>query len=160
MKILVAYASKKGSTQDMAARIARSLEGDHTVDLIDLRGDKASRIDLAGYSLVVLGSPIYIGAWNKNAVAWIKARESDLAVKKLALFEIGNGLEQVVARTTFPSLCAGAVAVAKLGGEIRWKKLSWLEKMAIKQITKKTGDVSTIDQQAVERFIATLRAMH
>jgi len=159
MKILIAYASKKGSTQDMAARIARSLDGANSVDLVDLRGDKASTIDLSGYGLVVIGSPIYIGAWHKKAVAWIQARESELSEKKLAFFEIGNALDQVVATTTFPSLCAGAVAVAKLGGEIRWKKLSWLEKFAIQSITKKTGDVSTIDQRTVEQFIATLKTL-
>ena len=50
-----------------------------------------------------------------------------------------------------------AVAVAKLGGEIRWKSLSLPERWIIKAIMKTEGDSSTIDDDAVEAFVETVR---
>ena len=162
MKILVAYASRKGATRDMAARIARGLEkaggagNSFVVDMVDLADRKASGIDLAGYGLVVIGAPSYAGSWHKAAVAWAKSRETELENKKIALFELGNARDSLAVKAALPSLYAGALVAAKLGGEIRWSKLSFIEKLIIKAITKSTGDSSSIDDEAVAAFIATL----
>jgi len=53
LKILIAYASKKGATQDMAARIARGLGN---ADLVEMSNARAGAVDLSGYGLVVIGS--------------------------------------------------------------------------------------------------------
>ena len=156
MKILIAYASKKGATQDMAARIARGLGN---ADLVDMCNARAGAVDLSGYGLVVIGSPSYIGALHKDATTWIKARAAELSGKKLAFFELGSAMNELAIKTTFPSLYSGAIAATKLGGEIRWNKLSSLEKLAVKAIMKTSGDSSTIDQHAVDDFIATLAAL-
>ncbi len=158
MKVLIAYASRRGATEDMAARIARGLEaaGVGAVDIVDLRGPKAAGLDLSAYGAVALGAPAYAGNWPKEALAWARAREAELAAKPLAVFELGLGIEQVSAKTLLPGLCGKAVAVAKLGGEIRWARLNFLERLVIKAISKKSGDQSNVDEAAIEAFIAAV----
>lgn len=154
MKTLIAYASKKGATKDMAARIAGAL-GD--ADLLDLRDSGAGVVDLSGYGAVVLGAPSYMGTYHKAATAWATARAAELSTKTVALFELGTAVGQVSARTALPALCARAAAVAKLGGELRWKRLSFIERIAMKAVIGATGDLSTIDDAAVEAFIDAVR---
>jgi menaquinone-dependent protoporphyrinogen IX oxidase len=154
MKTLIAYATKRGATKDMAARIAGGLGG---ADIVDLNGPEAGRVDLSAYGTVVIGASVYAGAYRKSAVAWAKSREAELATKKVALFEIGSAKDALAVRTALPDLCGRAVAVAKLGGEIRWKRLSPLERMIVKAVMKTSGDSSTIDDAAVAAFIGSVR---
>jgi len=57
IKVLVAYASKYGSTQEVAEKIAATLrENDLLVDLKPIREVKP----LEEYTAIVLGAPLYI----------------------------------------------------------------------------------------------------
>jgi menaquinone-dependent protoporphyrinogen oxidase len=86
MTVLVAYASKHGSTAGIAEAIAESLV-DHdvkaearTVDVVD---------DLGPYEAVVLGSAVYAGSWMKDAVAFAEGHAGELARKPVWLFSSG-----------------------------------------------------------------------
>ena len=64
VKVLVAYASKYGSTQEVAEAIAATLrESDLAVDLEPMKEVKT----LNEYTAVVLGAPIYMLHWHKEA---------------------------------------------------------------------------------------------
>jgi menaquinone-dependent protoporphyrinogen oxidase len=63
-RILVAYASKHGSTAEIAEAIADSLRGAG----IDVDCTEAGDVgDLAGYDAVVLGSAVYMRRWRGDA---------------------------------------------------------------------------------------------
>ncbi len=63
-KVLVAYASKRGSTAEIAEAIAESLrEPGHEVDCVEA-GTVAG---LDGYDAVVLGSAVYMRRWRGDA---------------------------------------------------------------------------------------------
>jgi menaquinone-dependent protoporphyrinogen oxidase len=56
-KILVAYASKQGSTAEIAQAIAKELQAaGHTADAADVTGIAS----LEGYAGVVIGGPMYM----------------------------------------------------------------------------------------------------
>jgi menaquinone-dependent protoporphyrinogen oxidase len=64
MSILVTYASSSGSTQEVAEDIAATLRAQGVeVDLRPIREVKK----LAGYSGIVLGAPMYMFRWHKDA---------------------------------------------------------------------------------------------
>jgi menaquinone-dependent protoporphyrinogen oxidase len=84
--ILVAYATRYGSTQEVAERVAATLrEHGLTVDVKPARQVR----DLEGYRAVVLGAPLYIGRWLKDAQNFLKRHQQALIERPVAMFTLG-----------------------------------------------------------------------
>ena len=63
-KVLVAYASSYGSTKEIAEVISETLRSQGLA--VDLRPIRKVQT-LEGYSAVVLGAPLYMFHWHKDA---------------------------------------------------------------------------------------------
>lgn len=85
-QILVAYASKHGSTTEVADALATQLRA-HGYD-VDLRPAAEVRT-LDGYTAVVLGGAIYTGRWHRAATGFLKRHRGRLATTPLAVFAMG-----------------------------------------------------------------------
>lgn len=87
MRVLIGYASRFGSTRDIAMRIA---DGVRTHDNeVDVRPVEAiSDFDL--YDAVVLGSGVYDGSWTAAATGLIRRHATALAQKPVWLFSVGS----------------------------------------------------------------------
>ena len=86
IKVLLAYASKYGSTQEVAEAVAARLrESGLAVDLQPMRKVRT----LAEYSAVVLGAPLYFGLWHKDALNFLSRNEDALAQRPIAIFALG-----------------------------------------------------------------------
>lgn len=86
MRVLVAYASRHGATRGIAERIAERLQRTaHEADA--LAAD--SSIDVAGYDAFVIGSAVYIGHWQKEALGFVEANAAMLAARPTWLFSSG-----------------------------------------------------------------------
>lgn len=84
--ILVAYATKYGTTRDIAARIATILsEAGFSVQL--QAADKVTR--LSGYDAVVLGSSVYFDNWLADAEVLVDNCRDGLTNKAIWLFSVG-----------------------------------------------------------------------
>ena len=84
--ILVAYASKHGSTQAVADRVGEVLS--RAALEVDVRRTKEVR-DLAGYRAVVLGAPIYNGRWHHHARRFLERHRPTLSALPVAIFALG-----------------------------------------------------------------------
>lgn len=85
-RILIAYATKHGSTQEVAEAIADALREDgHEVD-VQTAEETAS---LDAYVRVILGGSIYFGRWHPDAVAFLERHRDPLARMPLAVFALG-----------------------------------------------------------------------
>ncbi|GAP15691.1 flavodoxin [Longilinea arvoryzae] len=85
-KILVTYASKYGSTQEVAEAVAKTLrEKGLNVEL--QRAAKVQTIE--PYSAVVLGAPMYIGHFHGDARKFLARHQTALATHKTAFFALG-----------------------------------------------------------------------
>jgi len=84
-KVLVAYASKAGSTAEVAAFIARKLAD--TGLAVDLRRTRSVR-SVDGYRAVVVGSAIRAGQWLGDATDFVKTHRDALAARKAAFFTL------------------------------------------------------------------------
>ncbi|HSW56969.1 MAG TPA: flavodoxin domain-containing protein [Dehalococcoidales bacterium] len=85
-KVLVAYASKYGSTREIAEKIAQILaqSGFETETLA------AERVSgLADYKAVILGSAAYIGNWRAPAAKFVRKFEQELARVPVWIFSSG-----------------------------------------------------------------------
>lgn len=82
-KILVTYASRSGSTAEIAAAIGKSLSqnGIH-VDIIPMQAVK----DVSEYQAIVAGSAIRNRAWLPEAMEFVRTHRSELSQKRFATF--------------------------------------------------------------------------
>jgi menaquinone-dependent protoporphyrinogen oxidase len=85
-RILVAYASRKGSTAGIAQAIGKelTLEG-YTVDVSEMK----SVTSLAGYNAVVLGAPVYTGKVTGDVAAFVSTNKDELSRVPVAGFVTG-----------------------------------------------------------------------
>jgi menaquinone-dependent protoporphyrinogen oxidase len=86
MTVLVAYASKHGSTAGIAEAIADALV-DHEVKAEAKSVDTVD--DLGPYEAVVLGSAVYAGSWMREAVSFAERHADVLARMPVWLFSSG-----------------------------------------------------------------------
>lgn len=86
MKMLIAYASRLGSTREIAERLAGRLQV-HGFETSAIRADAVS--DVMGYEAVVVGSAVYAGTWMDEATRFIDANRSVLASRPIWLFSSG-----------------------------------------------------------------------
>lgn len=86
MTVLVAFASRRGSTREIAQRIAARLSAHgFAVHLDPLLG----REDVHRFEAVVLGSAVYNGRWEDEAVGFVRRNAATLAERPLWTFSVG-----------------------------------------------------------------------
>jgi menaquinone-dependent protoporphyrinogen oxidase len=85
-KILVTYATRYGSTQEVAEKVAATLrESGLAVDVHPAKQVQS----LAGYRAVVLGAPLYIGSWLKDGQRFLTQQQAALEKLPVAIFSLG-----------------------------------------------------------------------
>jgi len=87
IRILIGYASRFGSTRDIADRIAAKVRADGNA--ADVRSvDEIS--DFASYDAVVFGSGVYDGSWTAEAIELVRRHAAVLAQRPVWLFSVGS----------------------------------------------------------------------
>jgi menaquinone-dependent protoporphyrinogen oxidase len=84
-EILVVYASKHGSTHEVATVIWEELDNEFDVE-VKPAGDVR---DLTGVRAVVLGGSIYMGRWHSEALHFLKKFRRTLSELPVAVFALG-----------------------------------------------------------------------
>ena len=84
--ILVGYATRYGSTREVAEAVAATLgERGLAVDIQPVREVRT----LAAYSAVVLGAPLFMFRWHKDALRFLSRHRAALKEKSVAVFALG-----------------------------------------------------------------------
>lgn len=86
MNVLIAYATKHGSTRGIADRIAETLQA-AGLDVDVRRVQDAG--DLDHYDAFIIGSAVYFGSWRKEATRFVQRHRENLAGKPVWLFSSG-----------------------------------------------------------------------
>ena len=92
-RVLIAYATKHGTTREVAESIAGTLR-----ELgLAVETEEAGRVrDIAHYDAVVVGGGLYMGKWHADARHVLKRHRHQLAGKRLAVFGMGpDSLDEV-----------------------------------------------------------------
>ena len=157
-KVLVAYATKWGATEEIAQRIGEVLgEGGLDIDVLP-----AGRVGaLTPYDAVVLGSSVTIGRWRKEAARLLKDNQETLSGMDVWLFssgptgegdpvELGGGWR--FPRALQPIADAiGPRDTALFHGALHLEDLNLIERWMIKNVKAPLGDFrdwDAIDQWA------------
>jgi menaquinone-dependent protoporphyrinogen oxidase len=121
MRVLVAYASRQGSTAEIAARIADRIR-DTGIDTDCVAAGSGPLVST--YDAFVVGSAVYIGKWEKDARAFVEAHAEALATHPTWLFSSGplgteptleNGEDKTVGAVEAGELAALTAAVHPRG---------------------------------------------
>jgi menaquinone-dependent protoporphyrinogen oxidase len=83
---LVTYATSYGSTREVAEAVAAALrESGLAVDIQPVRKVRT----LEGYDAVVLGAPLYMFHWHKDALRFLSRHRKALGERPAAVFALG-----------------------------------------------------------------------
>jgi menaquinone-dependent protoporphyrinogen oxidase len=129
--VLVAYATHYGSTQEVAEVVASTLrERGLAVDIQPMRDVRS----LEQYRAVVLGAPLYMFHWHKDALHFLARHRAALTQRPVAVFALGpihaeekefqgarEQLDKELAK--FPWLTPGAIEI--FGGKFDPQKLTF-----------------------------------
>lgn len=145
-KILVAYASKSGSTVDVAQTIGKSLSSKGAP--VDVRPIK-SVTNLDGYRAVVIGSGVRMGQWLPEAVEFVKKNQPKLSQLPTAFFTVhllntGDDEESRKKREAYTEPVRQIVMPKTetfFAGRLNFSKLSLFELLISKAMNAKEQDL-------------------
>jgi menaquinone-dependent protoporphyrinogen oxidase len=153
MFALVGYATRHGSTREIAERIATTLvERGATVELRTL--DQVG--DVRPYDAVVIGSAVYSGRWLAEATAFVRRQLPALTQRPVWVFSVGrlSGQGGLLRRFTRPDGRELAQLRARLhprdhrlfGGAVPRECLSLLQRTAFRAAGGRYGDFRDWDE--------------
>jgi menaquinone-dependent protoporphyrinogen oxidase len=152
----VTTASKHGSTDEIGARIASVLgaRGHH----VELRKTREVT-DVDTYDVVILGSAVYAGRWQREAKELVHRRRAELAARPVWLFSsgpVGDPLKPEDGPTDVVELTDEVHALGHhvFGGKIDRDTLSLPERAVVKALHVEDGDYRDWDE--VERWAGSI----
>lgn len=154
--ILVAYASKAGSTAEVADFIGKSLADKGAV--VDVKQIKSLR-DISGYQAVVIGSAIRAGELLPEAVDFVKLHKEHLRKIPVAYFVVCTTLRKNTeerrkkVNAYLDPLCAEIAPVDKglFAGKMDYSKLDFISRIIIKYMVK-TPEGDFRDWDAIKKW--------
>lgn len=162
MRVLVAYASRTGSTAAIADRIADVLRARGAVVDVSTVGSVES---IAAYDAVVIGSAIRLRRWLREAMAFLLQHDKGLRAIPVAFFTVsltgihGSHLAQAEAEHTchyplyhFEGL--SPVSFACFTGALDYSRLTPAEGATVRAFGVNEGDYR--DWEAIERWAGEL----
>jgi menaquinone-dependent protoporphyrinogen oxidase len=129
--VLVVYATRYGSTQEVAEAVAATLrERGLAVDIQPMRDVRT----LDQYRAIVLGAPLYMFHWHKDALHFLARHRAALTQRPIAIFALGpfhaeekefQGARQQLEKELeqFPWLTPQAITI--FGGKFDPQKLTF-----------------------------------
>jgi menaquinone-dependent protoporphyrinogen oxidase len=165
-KVLVAYASKYGSTGGVADAIGKELcNKDVATDVVLIKNAN----DISSYQGVIIGSPIYMGKWLSEAADFVKKNKDTLCKVPVAYFLVGMTLarhpEKRAEALSYMDPILKAVPEIKpvdigtFAGAMDYNNLSWINKKILASKGSPEGDFrdwNTIRAWAQEPVYAEL----
>lgn len=85
-RVLVVYATKHGSTEEVAAELAETLRG-HGFDTELREAGEVASID--GFEGVLVGGALYAGRWHRRARSFLREHAEQLRGRPVAVFALG-----------------------------------------------------------------------
>jgi len=144
-QILVAYASRKGSTAGIAQAIGKELvSAGHTVDVIEMK----TVTTVKGYNAVIIGAPVYMGKVDKDISKFVAKNRDRLASIQVAAFAVGiapvapqiEPVEKVLDDLTKAVSPIQLIAATVFAGKLDPDKMSFIERSMTSLMKVRTGD--------------------
>lgn len=144
MRILIATASRHGSTRQIGQWISSALTDaltrsgvTATVEVLDVDAVES----IAEYDAAIIGSAVYMGRWLKDARNLVTREQSELETRPVWLFSSGPiGTRGSSAPQSSWDEASWAVEHRVFGGKLDLSTLSTRERMIVRLIRASDGD--------------------
>ncbi|MDV6259923.1 flavodoxin domain-containing protein [Rhodococcoides yunnanense] len=144
MRILIATASRHGSTRELGqwlgSSITKRLASSAVSATVDVR-DAADVDSIAEYDAAVIGSGVYLGRWLRDARSLVAREQAELETRPVWLFSsgpIGAGLQPKTKSKW--SEASWAIEHKVFGGKLDRSTLSRFERVVVRMIEAGDGD--------------------
>jgi len=153
MKILIAYATRYGTTEKCAVILGDLLrEKQHDVNILDLKKNK--NINLSDYEIVIVGGSFIMFRLNSLVKKFVNSNIKSLLKMKTGVFMCGaddNWKEEI--KKGFPEeLLKSAFSQGYFGFEMLWDKMSPFFRGMLQKTYKTTEPVLKINKENIEKF--------
>ena len=147
VKVLVAYATRSGASEDIARAIADVVRnGAHDVTVVDLAEKPEPDADL-----IVVGSGVNAGAFYPEAISWLARHTERLRGTKVAVFNACLNAADPAKRAE--SLAYNKVAVDRIGtiasesfaGRFAPARVGWFRRTFLKTMQQEPRDLVDTD---------------
>jgi menaquinone-dependent protoporphyrinogen oxidase len=153
VSVTVFYASRYGSTAEVARIIADRLTGN--VDVVSLAGTES--IDPESTDAIVIGTPVFAGRMPRVVRRFIDRNRHALTRLPVVLFVTclytGDRAAAQLADNVPGWLVAHATPAHYVGGRVRLDQLRWLDRVVLQRSGVLSGDVDTISREAIEKVV-------
>lgn len=152
-KVLIAYSSKHGATEEIAEKIGAILKDAGVDNIVEPVGNIPS---IEGYRAVIIGSGVYIGSWRKEARKFLIKHTKELASMPLWVFSSGPTGEGDTQKLTkgwlYPKNLEkvmnklNPVGIVLFHGALDKDKMGTFEKWLISNVDAPIGDFREWDE--------------
>jgi menaquinone-dependent protoporphyrinogen oxidase len=158
---LVAYATRAGSTAEVAGRLAQRL----CAQGLSAEARPVGEVtDLSGYDAAVLGSATYYGGWLGPMTAFVQGQADGLRRMPVAFFtlhmqNLGDTPAEVAARAAYTAPARAAVTPVEeafFAGRVEPARLNLLERLAVRMVGSPVGE--RLDWPRIEAWADALGA--
>ena len=144
-RILVAYATRAGSTVEVAQSIGQVLSG--TGAMVDVKPVKSLH-GVNGYDAAIIGSAIRMGQWLPEAVQFVKTNRGALSRIPTAYFLVSGTLredtpdvrQKVSAYLDPVRQILEPASIGLFAGKIDYSTVSFLERFLVQTMKEPEGD--------------------
>lgn len=148
MRILIATASRHGSTRELGRWLATSITdrlatGDTSVEVRD-----AADVDsIAEYDAVIIGSAVYMGRWLREARSLVEREQTELESRPVWLFSSGPiGKDSEDPASSKWDKAPWAIEHRVFGGKLDRSTLSRFERLVVRLVRAGDGDDRSHDE--------------
>lgn len=146
-RILITYATKYGATAEIAVKIGNVLrESGLETDVVPIEHVREVHM----YRAVIIGSAIYMGQWRKEAITFLKSKETVLSERPTWIFSSGptgeGDPQELLKGWYYPEKLQHLIEaihprnVTIFHGGLNVNKLNMLEKWIVRNVKAETGD--------------------
>lgn len=140
---LIAYSSKAGSTKEIAQYMASTLQsaGYNAV------AEELSKVkSLSAYGGIIIGAPVYVGNWHKEAKQFVKEHAASIKAIPHAIFMVGMRIHDASKKSEIDQILAtersllSIIDEGRFAGKLDYKKLNWFSRSMCKIMGAKEED--------------------
>ena len=161
-RVLIAFTSRKGSTEEIARAIGRELEvAGNAVEVAEMKGITS----VEGYRAVVIGSPVYMAQVEKAVPAFVARHREGLLKVPVAAFAVGiapvnpgvGTVDDVLGKLRGALDPVRPVATTMFAGVLDLSRMSFVERTVTTLMNVLTGDFR--DWEAIRGWAGELPAV-